>query len=52
MRTTTTRTETDGDVTRPVDWDSPDWGRPGFNVHHGTTDDLGGPNDREQVSDR
>lgn len=24
-----------------VDWDSPTWGQPGHNVHHGTTDDLG-----------
>ena len=24
-----------------VDWDSPQWGEVGFNVHVGTTDDLG-----------
>lgn len=25
----------------PVNWDSPEWGKPGRNVHHATTDDLG-----------
>lgn len=29
-----------------IDWDSPTWGQPGHNVHHGTTDDLGNPDDK------
>ena len=28
-------------MTSPFDWDSPHFGKPGKNVHHGTTDDLG-----------
>jgi hypothetical protein len=28
-------------TTDPVDWSSPNWGKPGHNVHHATTDDLG-----------
>lgn len=39
-------------VNDPIDWDSPDWGKPGHNVHHATTDDLGTTtqphHDREQ----
>ena len=35
----------------PIDWDVPDseWGG---HIFVGTTDDLGGPKDREQVSDQ
>lgn len=29
-----------------VDWDSPHWGHPGKNVHHGTTVDDGRHDDR------
>ncbi len=28
-------------TTVPFTWDSPTWGQPGHNIHHGTTDDLG-----------
>lgn len=35
----------------PFSWTSPHFGHPDWCVHHATTDDLGGPNDRESGED-